>query len=99
MKPFEYTRNGITRTVIDIKPFTTWQYIKTYGLILLWTLVVIYLVFLGLFCPITIGETTLQCPYLTTATAAPVIMLTIFTFLWTFFTRKKEVRKNHIYEE
>ena len=100
MKPFEYTRNGVTRTVIDIKPFTKWQYWKTFGLIWMWFAVVIYLIILSSFCPIYIGgELFLSCPYLTTATATPVIMVTIFTFLWTYFTRKSEVRKNHVYEE
>jgi len=100
MTPFKYTRNGVTKTVIDIKPFTTWQYWKTFGLLWIWFAIVIYLIILGFFCPIVFSESfTLYCPYLTTATVAPVLAVTVFTFLWAYFTRKDELRKNHVYEE
>ena len=100
MRSFKYTHKGVTKTVIDIKPFTKWQYWKTFGLLWAWTAIVIYLITLSAFCPIMInGEVFLDCPYLTVATATPVIMVTIFTFLWSYFTIKSEVRKNHIYKE
>ena len=100
MTPFKYTRNGVTKTVIDIKPFTTWQYFKTFGLLWAWVGVVIYLIILSAFCPIIIKDVLyLSCPYLTTATVTPVLMVTVFMFLWTYFTRKSELRKNHVYEE
>ena len=100
MTPFKYTYQGVTKTVIDIKPFTSCQYWKTFGFLWIWTAITIYLIILGALCPILInGEVFLACPYLTPSTLVPVIVYTIFTFPWAYFTRKEELRNNHVYDD
>ena len=77
------------RRVVGIKPLSVKQYLRTYGPIFLWTLTTLFVIVRNAIC---------DCVYLTVATAAPVIAVTMGVFLWTYHVKKDEVRKNYIYE-
>ncbi len=83
--PFSYKG----KTVIAIQGLSSCQLIRTYLPLWLWSLVAVYVIVRNAIC---------DCLYLTTATIMPVIMITIGVFLWAFFSKKKAVRDNHVYD-
>ena len=84
--PFYYR----LRKVIGQKPLTKKQYFKIYGFILAWTAAAIYV----------IGRAALGYDvYLIKNEVAPVLAVTIFCFLWTYFVRRNVNRSNYIYED
>lgn len=77
------------KKVIGIRPLSARQYIKTYLPILTWTGAALYVIIKNGIC---------DCLYLTTSTIVPTIAVTIGVFLWTYFVKKDEIRKNYIYK-
>lgn len=77
------------RWVIGYKPYTWQQRVKVLLPIGLWTLTVFYVIIRNAIC---------DCLYLTVVTQWPVIIISLFCLLWTYFVRKDTNHKNYIYE-
>jgi len=85
MKEFQYKG----RTVIAIKPLTKKQYWWTYTPIFAWTIFALVLI---------VAQAICDCVGFYTWTVAPYLVWTVWSFVWTYFTKKRMIRKNYVYD-
>lgn len=77
------------RWVTGMKDITRGQWWFSYTPIMVWSITALFIIIKNAIC---------DCLYLTVATQWPVIMITLFAFLWTYFVRKQVDRRNYEYE-
>lgn len=87
MKGFPFYYRG--RKVIGMKPITRKQYWKSYIFIWSWFFTFLYVFIRSFFADV----------YLLKHEVAPVLAVTVFCFLWTYFVRRQVNRQNYIYED